>query len=318
MDYTELGSTGLRVSVAGLGCGGSSRLGLGYGRSEGEAAAVVRRAFDLGVNFFDTAMAYGTETAVGMALRDLPRSDVVVSTKSQLVIDGQNVTPEGLLANLDASLTNLGLDHVDVFHLHGVRPAQYELALSLYDALSDAKSAGKLRHIGITETGPFDPTHQMLGRATLDPRWEVVMAAFHMLNQNTRRLVFPNTIKNRIGTLIMFAVRAIFSRPERLAAAMRALGEAGKIPPEVAKSDDPLGFLIHADGAQSLIDAAYRYVRHEPGADVILFGTGDPEHVEANVRSLLRPPLPETDRARLDKLFGHLEGVGLDLPSGSK
>ena len=60
MQYTTLGRTGLRVSVAGLGCGGNSRLGLGAGRSEQEAIALVRCAIDLGVNFFDTAEAYGT------------------------------------------------------------------------------------------------------------------------------------------------------------------------------------------------------------------------------------------------------------------
>ncbi|HMB48022.1 MAG TPA: hypothetical protein VKN63_07070, partial [Afifellaceae bacterium] len=69
-----------------------------------------------------------------------------------------------------------------------------------------------------------------------------------------------------------------------------------------------------AAGAQSLTDAAYRFVRHEPGVDVTLFGTGRVEHLHANVASILRPPLPEADRARLAELFGHLSGVGLDLP----
>jgi aryl-alcohol dehydrogenase-like predicted oxidoreductase len=58
MQYTTLGRTNLRVSVAGLGCGGNSRLGLGSGKSEPEAIALVRAAFDLGINCFDTAEAY--------------------------------------------------------------------------------------------------------------------------------------------------------------------------------------------------------------------------------------------------------------------
>ncbi len=68
MDYTTLGRTGLRVSVAGLGCGGNSRLGKADGRSFAESVAVVRRALDLGVNFLDTAAAYGTEEIVGDAI----------------------------------------------------------------------------------------------------------------------------------------------------------------------------------------------------------------------------------------------------------
>jgi L-galactose dehydrogenase len=64
-----------------------------------------------------------------------------------------------------------------------------------------------------------------------------------------------------------------------------------------------------------VIEAAYRYARHEPGADVVLFGTGNPAHLEANIASILKPPLPAADSARLAELFGELQGVGLDLPS---
>ena len=66
-----------------------------------------------------------------------------------------------------------------------------------------------------------------------------------------------------------------------------------------------------------MTEAAYRFVRHEPGVDVVLFGTGDAEHLRANVASLLKPPLPEADRAKLAALFGHLAvGIGLDGHAG--
>ena len=61
-----------------------------------------------------------------------------------------------------------------------------------------------------------------------------------------------------------------------------------------------------------MTEAAYRFVRHEPGVDVVLFGTGDAGHLRTNTASLLKPPLPDADRARLAALFGHLTGVGLD------
>jgi aryl-alcohol dehydrogenase-like predicted oxidoreductase len=69
MEYTTLGKTGLRVSVAGLGCGGFSRLGLSVGKTEDEAVLLVRQAVDMGVNFIDTAPIYGTEVIVGRALK---------------------------------------------------------------------------------------------------------------------------------------------------------------------------------------------------------------------------------------------------------
>src|ERR1700760_2821755 len=81
MHYTTLGRTGLRVSVAGLGCGGFSRLGLGTGHSSAHAVGIIRRALDLRVHLIDTAAVYGTEEVVGAALRDVPRESVVVCTK---------------------------------------------------------------------------------------------------------------------------------------------------------------------------------------------------------------------------------------------
>ena len=65
-----------------------------------------------------------------------------------------------------------------------------------------------------------------------------------------------------------------------------------------------------------MIEAAYRFARHEPGIDVVLFGTGDEAHLRSNVASILKPPLPEPDRAKLAALFGRLAGVGLDGHQG--
>jgi L-galactose dehydrogenase len=140
------------------------------------------------------------------------------------------------------------------------------------------------------------------------------MVGFHMMHQNARDRVFPLTRANRVGTLLMFAVRNIFSQPERLRATVHDLAAAGEVPQWLADSADPLGFLIYPGGASAIPDAAYRFVRHEPGVDVVLFGTGDPEHLRTNIASILKPPLPEADRAQLLALFGHLAGVGLDAP----
>ena len=126
MDYIPLGNTGLNVSVAGLGCGGNSRLGLGSGRSEAECVALVRAALDVGVNYFDTAENYGTESVVGQALAGLDRDSFVLSTKTQVVKAGPRKSPEQVIACLDDSLKRLRLSHVDVYMLHAVKPADYE------------------------------------------------------------------------------------------------------------------------------------------------------------------------------------------------
>ncbi len=314
MQYTTLGRTGLKVSVAGLGCGGNSRIGLGK-IPEAESVTLVREAIELGVNFLDTAENYETEPIVGKAIKGLPRDSVVISTKSLLGSDAGKKTGVDMVASLDGSLRKLGTDYVDIFHLHGLSPSAYDRAMSeVVPALLREKEKGKFRHLAVSETGPRDPEHKMLERAVEEPLFEVVMLAFHIMNQNARKPVLEKARANRIGTLCMFAVRNIFSRPGLLEETIAALAAEGKLPAALAKEKNPLGFLVHAAGAQSMVDAAYRFARHEPGIDVVLFGTGSIDHLRANIASILRPPLPKADVQRLYDLFGHLVGVGLDLP----
>ena len=315
MQYTNFGRTGLQVGVADLGCGGFSRLGLGTGKSADEAVALVRAALDLGVNILDTAAVYGTEDVVGKALRGVPRDSVVVCTKASKESGERQFQPDKVLASLDASLRRLGLDYVDVFQLHAVHPAQYDHVREVIaPVLLREKQRGKFRFLGITETSPNDVEHDMLFRAAQDGIWDSAMVGFHMMHQSARTRVYPFTQAYGIGTLLMFAVRGIFARPAQLAAEMRRLAASGQVPAWLGDSDDPLGFLVHEAGAGNVTDAAYRFVPHEPGVDVVLFGTGDVGHLRTNVASLLKPPLPEADRTRLADLFGHLRGVGLDVP----
>jgi aryl-alcohol dehydrogenase-like predicted oxidoreductase len=309
MQYTTLGKTGLEVSVAGLGCGGNSRIGLGTGLSEAQSVALVKRALDLGVNLLDTANAYETEGVVGKAIRGRARDSVVISTKSHAT------SGPAVIANLENSLRQLGTDHVDVFHLHGLGPASYDKAMAeIVPGLVKAREQGKVRHIAVSETGPRDPEHTMLARAVEAGVFEVFMLGFSMMHQNARTHLLPRTREKGIGTLCMFAVRNIFSKPDVLKRTFAALAAEGKVPAALAGADNPLGFLVHAGGAQSVVDAAYRFARHQPGIDVVLFGTGNVAHLEANIASILRPPLPAADVAKIHELFGHLVGVGLDLP----
>ncbi|MGC1777612.1 MAG: aldo/keto reductase [Xanthobacteraceae bacterium] len=317
MQYTTLGRTGLRVSVAGLGTGGFSRMGLKSGKTEDESARLVLDAIELGVNFIDTAPAYGTEGVVGKALKSVPRERVVVATKSSVQRGGEWWTPERVVSSLDNSLHVLGTDYVDVFNLHGVEPQMYDYALNtLAPVLAKQREKGKIRHIGLTENPIVDFTNETLKRALKDDIWDVFMVGFHMMHQGARANVFPATREKGIGTLLMFAVRSIFTDPPRIAREIRELAAKGLVEKSLGETDDPLGFLVHDGGAANVIEAAYRFVRHEPGVDVVLFGTGNAEHLRGNIAALLKPPLPQADRDRLTALFGHLKGVGLDGHQG--
>jgi aryl-alcohol dehydrogenase-like predicted oxidoreductase len=316
MEYRPLGKTGLKVSVAGLGCGGNSRLGLGRGASVDDCVAIVRTAVDLGVNFLDTAEAYGTEEIVGTAARSYDRDKLVISTKA---IFNTSDTAETVTRKVEASLKRLGLDYVDVFHFHAVSPAAYEHHRDvLAPALVRLKEQGKVRHVGITETSPNDPDQKMLARAIQEAPWEVTMLAYSLMNQGARHKIFPETERRGIGTLLMFVVRNIFSNAAYRHDIFAKLVEQGDLDASILSDGDPLGFLVADGAAQSITDAAYRYARHEQGVDVVLFGTGNKAHVKDNVDSILRPALPPPVIERLHASFGHLSGVGLDRPGPVK
>ena len=143
MQYTTLGKTGLRVSVAGLGTGGFSRLGLKAGKTEDESARLIHEAVGLGINFIDTAASYGTEGVVGKALKTIPRDQVVIATKAQFR-GTPFAPPEKVVAALDNSLRLMGTDYVDVFNLHGVEVDEYDYALNtIAPALLKGKEQGQ-------------------------------------------------------------------------------------------------------------------------------------------------------------------------------
>lgn len=317
MQYTTLGRTELRVSVAGLGAGGHSRLGRAYGRSAKDAAAVIDAALDLGINFIDTAWAYGTEPIVGEALRGR-RDRVVLSSKCHIAehpFDAERfryLTPAELRARIEQSLDALGTDYIDVYHMHGIEPAHYDDCVArAVPVLQRLREEGKVRFFGITERFAADTGHAMLSRAVEHDFWDVVMVGFNVLNPSARDRVLRVTRAKGIGTLAMFAVRRALTSERALEEALATAVRSGRLSAGVL-GERPLAFLTERCGAASLAEAAYRFCRHEPGMDVVLTGTGKVEHLRENVASIMQPPLPEECLARLRELFGAIDTLSGD------
>jgi len=309
MEYTTLGKTGLKVSVAGLGCGGPSRLGLrDSSQSENSAIALVRQAIDLGVNLLDTAQTYGTEPVVGKAIAGIPRDRLVISTKKTLPSPGHSNPEAEVKKGLEQSLKLLGTDYIDIYHLHGVEPQDYDFARErLMPAMVQLREQGKIRFIGVTEGFVPDPSHQMLQQSLKEDLWDVVMIGFNLLNPSARRTLFPLTMEKRVGVLNMFAVRRALSQADGLRGVVADLLEKGAIPRGSTNGEDLPDFIWRQSGAATLPEAAYRFCRHEPGVDVVLTGTGNPEHLKSNVESILKPPLPKNVLQRLEELFGDVD-----------
>lgn len=307
MDYVTFGRTGLQVSVMGLGCGGSSRIGQSSNKSEAESVAIVRGALDAGVNFIDTAEAYGTEATVGAAIQGIDRDKIVISTKKSY---RKEISPALVRKGLEESLQKLRTDYVDIYNLHGVSPGDYPMLRDeILPTFFQLRDEGKLRFIGVSEMFNEDKTHQMLIDSLPDNVWDVAMIGFNILNQTARAQVFPQTIKQGVAVQIMFAVRRALSQRDQLVAALQTLIDAGELDPAEVDLDNPLGFVLAESDATNLVDAAYRFCRYEPGVHVVLSGTGNPAHLQANIDSLNRPPLPENVVQKLRHIFRHASAV---------
>lgn len=139
MTYVTLGKTGIRVNKNGFGALPVQRA------SVEEAVAILQRAYEGGIRFFDTARGYtDSEMKLGLALSAV-RGDIYIATKSAAV------TGEAMKADLETSLELLKTDYVDLYQFHNAtfvpRPGD---GSGLYEAAMEAKAAGKIRHLGIT------------------------------------------------------------------------------------------------------------------------------------------------------------------------
>ena len=142
MDDVTLGSTGITVAQNAFGALPLQRIG------HDAAVAILRRAYEGGMRYFDTARAYSdSEEKIGLAFGDgwLNREDVYIATKTQAK------TPEKFWADLETSLAKLRTDYIDVYQFHMAaqvwRPGD---GSGMYEAMLEAKEQGKIRHIGIT------------------------------------------------------------------------------------------------------------------------------------------------------------------------
>jgi len=129
MEMRVFGRTGMRLSVLGFGCGAVG--GLMVRGDPGDQERAIACALDAGVNYFDTARQYGngeSERNLGRVLRKLKSANAVVGTKVRLPSNELNRIDDAVRRSLDGSLERLGMDRVDIFHLH--KPLQPQEAVS--------------------------------------------------------------------------------------------------------------------------------------------------------------------------------------------
>ncbi|OHV04408.1 aldo/keto reductase [Mycobacterium talmoniae] len=203
MKTNMFGNTGLEVSRLAF---GTWAYGGDWGRFDEDAAiTMIRRARELGFNFFDTAQQYGfgeSERILGKALRDdltRNRDEVVIATKGGLrpTADGlvRDASPEWLRRGVDSSLNALGVDHIDFYLVHWPDPTVP--AAETAGALKELVAAGKIRHVGVSN---YDTKQIEEFSATLPV--EAVQPPYHLFRRDIEDELLPYCRAHNIGVFV--------------------------------------------------------------------------------------------------------------------
>ena len=200
MDKVKLGRSGLEVSQVAF---GTWQLGGDWGTTDEQAAiTAMHQAADLGINFFDTAQAYGfgaSESLLARALKERPREQLVIATKGGLrpMAGGgieRDASPDWIRRGVDSSLKALGTDYIDLYQVHWPDP-KVPFAETA-GALADLKAAGKIRHVGVSN---FDAKQMEEFSKTLQV--ETLQPVYHLFRRDIEQSILPYAKAHNIGVL---------------------------------------------------------------------------------------------------------------------
>jgi aryl-alcohol dehydrogenase-like predicted oxidoreductase len=211
MDYVRLGSTGLKVSRLCLGCmtyGVPERGAHPWSLDEEKSRPLIKRALELGINFFDTANAYSdgtSEEIVGRALRDFARrEEVVIATKVFYPMhqgaNARGLSRKSIMTEIDASLRRLGTDYLDLYQIHRWdkdTPIEETLA-----ALHDVIKAGKARYIGASSMYAWQFAKSLyVAEMNGWTRFATMQNHYNLLNREEEREMMPLCAAEGVGVI---------------------------------------------------------------------------------------------------------------------
>jgi len=287
MRYRVLGRTGLRVSEIGFGCGPTA--GLMTSADESLHLSAVARALELGINYFDTAAAYGNGTSerhLGRALRQLQAAPIV-ATKLALQWGDLGDIAGSVIRSVEGSCERLGLDALDVVFLHnrvGARRAERAdvgsgALLAVDDVLSvdgvlgafeQLRRGGRIRFVGCCAFGGETPAVERL----IDSgSFDAVLVNYSLLNPSACAPIHPRAELRDYGqTAVLAAARSMGI------VALRVL-EGGLLAGSVDARPDLRS--LPATGARDLAEAAVRFVLSNPQVSTALLGFSDLRQIDA-------------------------------------
>lgn len=295
MQYRRLGNTGLKVSEISLG----SWLTYGGYVAEQNAIDSIDKAYDAGINFFDTANVYmrgESEKVVGKALRKYPRSSYVLATKVfNTMGEGPNdrgLSRKHIMEQCEASLQRLGMDYVDIYYCH-----RYHTETPLEEtlrALDDLVRQGKVLYIGVSEWTAEQITDAVhLADKKLLDRIVVNQPNYSMLHRYIEKEIIPVSEKHGIGQVVFspLAQGVLTGKykkgeaiPEDSRAAQENLDLSRLLTEDNLDRVEKLNS-VAANENLSLAQLAIAWILRQENVASALIGASRPEQVEENIKA---------------------------------
>lgn len=319
METRTFGRSGMKLSILGFGCGAVG--GLMVRGSPADQERAIGKALDSGVNYFDTAVQYGSgesEKNLGRILGKLRPRHAIVGTKVRLAPGSGSIAGE-VAKSLEGSLQRLGLEQVGIFHLHNpITSAGGAGTLSARQVLDEVVPAfeaqrrqGKVRFLGITAIGDTLALKEVIDARVFDS----AQVTYNMLNPSAGvavpsnypaqdyGLMFEHTKAAGVGVvgIRVLAGGALSGSAERHPIASpppEPIGSAMNYLGDVARAQR-LAPLVTEGFAASLTEAATRFCISHPAMGTILVGVATPQQFEDALAAVRKGPLP---KAGLDRL----------------
>jgi aryl-alcohol dehydrogenase-like predicted oxidoreductase len=322
MEMRDFGRTGMRVSVFGFGCGAVG--GLMVRGSPADQERAVARALDAGINYFDTAVQYGngaSETNLGRVWATL-KPAAYVGTKIRFTQAERGNIRAAAAGSLESSLRRLGMDHVDIFHLHNPITADgadesFSVKMVLEEvvpAFEALRKQGKTRFLGITAVGETAALLRVIDSGS----FQSAQVSYNMLNPSAGMAVPEKYPAQDYGRLLdhtmaagvgVIGIRALAGGALTGTAARHPIASP---PPEpigsaVRYEDDldrarRLAPLVDEGHAVSLAEAATRFVIANPAISTMLVGMATGEEFEQALAAVETGPLSAAALVRVAEL----------------
>jgi voltage-dependent potassium channel beta subunit len=315
MNYRRLGRSGLKVSEISLG----SWLTYGGYVEQERAASAIRKAYELGVNFFDTANVYeqgAAEKVMGAILRDYPRESYVLATKAFWPM-GEGPNDRGLsrkhvTEQINASLSRLGLDYVDIFYCH-----RYDKETPIDETLrtiDDFVRQGKVLYVGVSEwtAAQMEEALGTADRYLLD-RIVVNQPVYNMFNRYIEKDVIPLGEAKGISQVVFSPLaQGLLTGKYDSAASIPSDSRAAKL--EWVKNgitEEKIEAVKKLSAIAREIDLttgqlALAWILRQPNVASALVGASRPEQVEENVKAA-GVTLSEETLAAIEEILGSVK-----------